>query len=103
MTYFGVDDCDAVAALAAELGGEVSVEPYDVPQIGRTAVIGDPHGAVFSIVTPNARLAGLDRDRGAEGDGRSGIVGREIPIGHDDELGIESGSDDIAVADRKSA
>jgi predicted enzyme related to lactoylglutathione lyase len=103
MTYFGVDDCDAVAARAAELGGEVSVEPYDVPQIGRTAVIGDPHGAVFSIVTPNARLAGLDRDRGAEGDGRSGAADREIPIGHDDELGIEADHDDIAVADRKSA
>jgi predicted enzyme related to lactoylglutathione lyase len=54
MTYFGVDDCDAVADLAVDLGGAVAVEPFDMPQVGRTAVLGDPHGAVFSIlaVTP---------------------------------------------------
>jgi hypothetical protein len=104
MTYFGVDDCDAVAAQAAELGGEVSVEPYDVPQVGRTAVIGDPHGAVFSIVTPNARRSGLDGESGRDADDRSGGVGREIPIGHDDELGLDPEVDDVAMtSDRKSA
>ncbi|HEY8544039.1 MAG TPA: VOC family protein, partial [Acidimicrobiales bacterium] len=50
MTYFGVDDCDAVADLAVDLGGAVAVEPFDMPQVGRTAVLGDPHGAVFSIL-----------------------------------------------------
>ena len=50
MTYFGVDDCDAAADLAVELGGAVAVEPFDMPQVGRTAVLGDPHGAVFSVL-----------------------------------------------------
>ena len=50
MTYFGVDDCDAAADLAVDLGGAVAVEPFDMPQVGRTAVLGDPHGAVFSIL-----------------------------------------------------
>lgn len=51
MTYFGVDDCDLAVEQAIALGGEVSVEPYDMPNVGRTAVLGDPHGAVFSVLT----------------------------------------------------
>ena len=50
MTYFGVDDCDASVEQAVALGGEVSVEPFDMPHVGRTAVLGDPHGAVFSVL-----------------------------------------------------
>jgi predicted enzyme related to lactoylglutathione lyase len=49
MVYFNVDDCDASAAKAAELGGSVSVPPTDIP-VGRFAVINDPHGAVFSMI-----------------------------------------------------
>jgi predicted enzyme related to lactoylglutathione lyase len=49
MVYFGVVDCDASAANAAELGGLVSVPPTDIP-IGRFAVLGDPQGAFFSII-----------------------------------------------------
>jgi predicted enzyme related to lactoylglutathione lyase len=49
MTYFGVGDCDAAAATAAEIGGTVSVPPTDIA-IGRFAVITDPHGAVFSVI-----------------------------------------------------
>lgn len=52
MTSFAVDDCDKAVAQAVELGGEVSVEPFDLPDVGRTAVLGDPHGAVFSVLTP---------------------------------------------------
>ncbi len=47
--YFDVDDADATAAKAAELGGSVLAEPFDMP-VGRIAVIGDPQGAVFSII-----------------------------------------------------
>jgi len=49
MTYFAVDDCDATALRAAELGGTVGVEPTDLP-IGRFAVIADPEGAHFSVM-----------------------------------------------------
>ena len=47
--YFAVADADAAAAKAAELGGAVVVEPFDIP-VGRIAVISDPQGAVFSIM-----------------------------------------------------
>jgi predicted enzyme related to lactoylglutathione lyase len=44
---FSVDDTDAVAARARDLGGTVLVEPHDIPPV-RSAVIRDPHGAVFT-------------------------------------------------------
>jgi predicted enzyme related to lactoylglutathione lyase len=44
---FAVDDADAIAARAAELGGRVIVEPFDAPWV-RTAVIADPAGATFT-------------------------------------------------------
>jgi uncharacterized protein len=43
---FGVDDANATAAKAAELGGEVVAGPFDAPW-SRTAVIKDPQGATF--------------------------------------------------------
>ncbi len=49
--YFAVDDADAAAAKAAELGGTVVVPPFDIP-VGRISVIADPQGAVFSIIKP---------------------------------------------------
>jgi predicted enzyme related to lactoylglutathione lyase len=54
MTYFAVEDTDATARRAAELGGTVSVEPFDLPT-GRTAVLNDPAGAVFSVITLEGR------------------------------------------------
>jgi predicted enzyme related to lactoylglutathione lyase len=45
---FSVDDVDAVAARAAELGGRVIVEPFDVEPV-RIAVLSDPAGAVFAV------------------------------------------------------
>jgi predicted enzyme related to lactoylglutathione lyase len=52
MVYFAVDDVDATAARAAELGGMVSVEPTDIMP-GRFAVLNDPAGAVFSVIKMN--------------------------------------------------
>lgn len=49
LVYFAVDDVDAAAAKATELGGRVAVEPSDTPA-GRFSVLNDPHGAVFSII-----------------------------------------------------
>lgn len=49
MTYIGVDDVDANAKKAAELGGSVIKEPMDIPNTGRFAIIADPSGAMFSI------------------------------------------------------
>ena len=44
---FGVDDADATAAQAKELGATVIVEPMDAPWV-RTTVIADPAGATFT-------------------------------------------------------
>ena len=43
---FAVDDADATAAKASELGGEVVAGPFDAPWT-RMAVIKDPQGATF--------------------------------------------------------
>ena len=54
MVYFAVDDTDATAARAAELGGVVSVPPTDI-EPGRFAVLNDPQGAVFSVIAMKPR------------------------------------------------
>ena len=43
---FAVEDADATAAKAAELGGTVIVRPFDAPWV-RMTVIADPQGATF--------------------------------------------------------
>jgi uncharacterized protein len=56
---FAVDDADAIAQNAAELGGQVLVAPFDAPWV-RTAVIADPQGATFiasKFVPENRDLA----------------------------------------------
>jgi predicted enzyme related to lactoylglutathione lyase len=56
---FGVDDADATAARAAELGGKVIVPPFDAPWV-RTTIISDPQGATFiasKFVPENKDLA----------------------------------------------
>ena len=47
---FNVDDCDATASRAKELGGQEVAAPFDVPDIGRIAVLADPQGATFSLM-----------------------------------------------------
>ena len=53
MVYFRVEDCGATAGQASELGGEVHVQPVDIPP-GQFAVIGDPLGSVFSVMSMHA-------------------------------------------------
>ncbi|RAK58643.1 VOC family protein [Phenylobacterium hankyongense] len=50
--YVAVDDVDAAARKAASLGGSVIRPPQDIPEVGRFAIIADPHGAVIAIMTP---------------------------------------------------
>ena len=51
MSYIAVDDVDATVRKVAELGGKVCVPPTDIPNTGRFAVINDPSGATFSLLT----------------------------------------------------
>ena len=44
---FAVDDADATAERATELGGEVLVPPLDAPWV-RMTVLRDPQGATFT-------------------------------------------------------
>lgn len=48
--YFEVEDPDAAAAKVGELGGNVFVPPMDFPG-GRFALVSDPQGAAFGVVS----------------------------------------------------
>ena len=48
-SYVAVTDADAAAARAAELGGSVIREPYEIGEAGRMAVVTDPAGAAFAL------------------------------------------------------
>jgi predicted enzyme related to lactoylglutathione lyase len=50
LVYFAVDDTDSTIAKATELGGVVHMEPMEIPEVGRFAVLGDPQGAVFAVI-----------------------------------------------------
>ena len=49
LTYFWLDDVDAGADRARELGGEVMREPTD-SAYGRSATLRDPQGALFAVI-----------------------------------------------------
>ena len=49
--YVTVDDVDAVARRAPELGGKVLVPPQDIPNVGRFCVLQDPQGAFIRAIT----------------------------------------------------
>jgi uncharacterized protein len=55
-SYVSVEDADAVASRAAELGATVHAPPFDVMDAGRMAVIADPQGAFFMLWQPRAHL-----------------------------------------------
>ncbi len=48
-TYIWVDSADETATKALKAGGGVAMEPFDVMQAGRMAVITDPEGAAFNV------------------------------------------------------
>jgi predicted enzyme related to lactoylglutathione lyase len=50
--YMLVADVDATVKKAAKLRGKVFMPPFDVPTVGRIAVLADPQGAAFGIITP---------------------------------------------------
>jgi predicted enzyme related to lactoylglutathione lyase len=60
---FAVDDADATAAKATELGGTVIVAPFDAPWV-RMTVIADPAGATFIA----SRFVPENRDLAAQPD-----------------------------------
>lgn len=51
-SYIAVEDADATAQRARELGGQVALEPMDVFDSGRMAMMIDPTGAAFGLWQP---------------------------------------------------
>lgn len=50
--YLVVSDLDAALATVEANGGKVLVPAFAIPEVGRTAVVADPKGAVFSPLQP---------------------------------------------------
>ena len=48
--YINVEDADATAEKARGLGGQVLQAPWDVPGVGRMAILMDPQGAVLGLM-----------------------------------------------------
>ena len=66
LSYVTVEDADAAAARAKELGANVITDPFDVMTAGRMTVLQDPTGAVFAVWQPKESIgAQLVNDPGA--------------------------------------
>lgn len=48
LSYVAVDDVDANAKLAEELGGKIIKAPMDIPNTGRFSIIQDPTGGMIA-------------------------------------------------------
>jgi predicted enzyme related to lactoylglutathione lyase len=50
-SYVTVESCDATVEKARGLGANVLAGPFDIPTIGRMAVLQDPQGAVIQVIS----------------------------------------------------
>ena len=50
--YIHVTDVDASAGQIEEAGGKALMQPFDIPNVGRIAMVTDPQGAPFYIMKP---------------------------------------------------
>ncbi|HEX8302853.1 VOC family protein [Sphingomonas sp.] len=48
--YIGVDDVDASVAAVVEAGGKVHLPAFDIPGVGRLAMVSDPQGVPFYVM-----------------------------------------------------
>ena len=55
LNYVNVRDVDASAAQVTALGGTICAPPFDIPNIGRIAVVQDPQGARFGLFQPTCQ------------------------------------------------
>ncbi len=54
VSYLEVDDVDARCARLTAGGGQICRAPFDVPGVGRIAIVADPTGAALAWMTPVA-------------------------------------------------
>jgi uncharacterized protein len=52
LTYIAVDDIDARLKKAIDAGAKICKEAFDIPGVGRMAVLAEPGGAVVAWMTP---------------------------------------------------
>ncbi|MGZ2411943.1 uncharacterized protein ACUXST_001364 [Sphingomonas sp. F9_3S_D5_B_2] len=50
--YIGVDDVDATVSSVEAAGGKAWMPAFDIPSIGRVALLSDPQGAAFYVIKP---------------------------------------------------
>jgi predicted enzyme related to lactoylglutathione lyase len=50
--YIGVDDVDATVAAIEADGGKAMMPAFDIPNVGRIALLSDPQGAPFYVINP---------------------------------------------------
>jgi predicted enzyme related to lactoylglutathione lyase len=56
LVYFATDDTDATIEKAKGSGGDVVFGPEDISEVGRIAVLKDPFGAGFALITPDPAM-----------------------------------------------
>jgi predicted enzyme related to lactoylglutathione lyase len=65
LAYIAVDDIDGRVARAKQAGARVMKEPFDVPGVGRIAILTEPGGAQIGWMTPDE--SGQEQDQGQGG------------------------------------
>ena len=50
--YVGVDDADAAVAAIEQAGGKALMPAFDIPKVGRVAMVTDPQGVPFYVMKP---------------------------------------------------
>ncbi len=61
IAYTSVDNVDASVKKVEKLGGRSLVPAFDVPKVGRIAILADPQGAAFAIFTGEGTMTPPDR------------------------------------------
>lgn len=51
-SYIAVDDVDAAAGKAEQLGGKIKAPSFEIPGVGRMVALEDPSGAGFNLYKP---------------------------------------------------
>lgn len=54
--YFAVENADQTVQNATDAGGSILMDPFDIFDAGRMAIIRDPQGAVFSVWQANQHI-----------------------------------------------
>lgn len=69
LMYIGVDDVDACVAAITAAGGSLQMPAFDIPNVGRIAMVSDPQGAPFYVMrgASNDVSTACDPDRAGHG------------------------------------